>query len=160
MERSSEDDLALDDLINCIPTKTEPRDDDDRTPENPQESEEAVRDGEVGRNARKLLRQMRMKSIDEERKRKEDLENRNRPRRRKKVDMTPEEKERIKEGIISVTHTPTFDYATYLEYFNIYSDHNLIKQAELQAYLEDVERHNGTGTSKKRKSNDDDYQPR
>lgn len=104
MERSSEDDLALDDLINCIPTKTEPRDDDGRTPEKPQESEEVVRDGEVGRNARKLLRQMRMKSIDEERKRKEDLENRNRPRRRKKVDMTPEEKERIKEGIISVTH--------------------------------------------------------
>ena len=106
------------------------------------------------------MREMRMKN-DEERKRKEDLENRNRPRRRKKYDMTPEEKERIKEGIISVTHTPTFDYATYLEYFNIYSDHNLIKQAELTAYLEDVERHNGTGTSKKRKSTEeDDYQPR
>lgn len=158
MEGGNEDDMALEALINSIATKTEPKDDDDRTPE--KVSEDPVPDGEVGKNARKLMREMRMKN-DEERKRKEDLENRNRPRRRKKYDMTPEEKERIKEGIISVTHTPTFDYATYLEYFNIYSDHNLIKQAELTAYLEDVERHNGTGTSKKRKSTEeDDYQPR
>ena len=49
------------------------------------------------------MREMRMKSMEEERKRREDLENRNRPRRRKKVDMTPEEKELQKEGIILVT---------------------------------------------------------
>ena len=104
MEDDFEDDLAIDNLLANIRTKTEPKDEDDRTAEKDPEGEEPVPDGELGKNARKILRDMRMKSIEEERKRKEDLENRNRPRRRKKVDMTPEEKERIKEGIISVTY--------------------------------------------------------
>ena len=45
-------------------------------------------------------------------------------------------------------------------FINFSSVHNPLKQAEIDAYLADVEKHNGTGTSKKRKNTDEEYQPR
>ena len=118
--QDDEDDDPLDTLFKDIDNiKTEPKDND--TPEN---APEVLKDGELGRNARKLWREMRIKQWEEERKRKEDLENRNRPRRSKKVDLTQEEKELRKEGI-TFTNTPTFYYViVHLELTYSYGHNN------------------------------------